>query len=103
MVQIAQNVVCNGAHEARQRMARWLLTTQDRVRRDEFPLTQQFLSQMLGLRRPTVSDIAGRLQNDGLIRYTRGRMTILDRPRLLRAACDCYTIVKGEFDSLMDL
>lgn len=102
MVQIAQNVVCNGAHDARQRAARWLLTTHDRVGRDNFQLTQDFLAQMLGVRRPTVSDTAQRLQEDGLIRYSRGQMTIIDRDGLTRVACDCYRIVKSEFDSLMD-
>jgi CRP-like cAMP-binding protein len=101
MVQIAQNVVCNATHSAEQRAARWLLTTQDRVGRSTFPLTQQFLSQMLALRRPTVSEIASRLQQQGLIRYSRGELTILDRRRLLRAGCPCYAIVKAEFDALI--
>jgi CRP-like cAMP-binding protein len=100
MVQIAQNVVCNTSHPLAQRAARWLLTTQDRVGQDEFPLTQQFLSQMLGARRPTVSDIAGKLQAQGLIRYSRGRLTITDRPGLEQAACGCYRIVRAEFDKL---
>lgn len=100
MVQIAQNVVCNGTHNAEQRAARWLLTTHDRVARDTFPLTQEFLSQMLAVRRPTVSEVAGRLQDQGLIRYSRGQMTITDRARLLEATCNCYAIVKREFDTL---
>lgn len=100
MVQIAQNVVCNSTHDAHQRAARWLLTTQDRVGRDDFPLTQEFLAQMLGLRRPTVSTIAGRLQAEGLIRYRRGRMTVVDRRRLVSASCRCYHVVKAEFESL---
>lgn len=100
MVQIAQNVVCNSTHTSEQRAARWLLTTGDRVGRDEFPLTQQFLAQMLGVRRPTVSEIAGRLQAQALIRYTRGVITITDRAGLERATCSCYRIVKAEFDHL---
>lgn len=100
MVQIAQNVVCNSTHAAEQRAARWLLTTQDRVGRDEFPLTQQFLAQMLGVRRPTVSEIASRLQAQALMRYTRGIITITDRAGLERATCDCYWVVKTEFDHL---
>jgi CRP-like cAMP-binding protein len=100
IVQIAQNVVCNGSHPVAERAARWLLTTQDRVAGDEFPLTQEFLSQMLGVRRPTVSETARKLQAEGLIRYQRGVMTILDRPGLERASCDCYAIVKAEFDAL---
>jgi CRP-like cAMP-binding protein len=98
MVQIAQNVVCNGSHAAVQRAARWLLTTQDRVGREEFPLTQEFLGQMLGVRRPTASETARQLQADGLIRYRRGKITITDRPGLERASCSCYGIVRAEFD-----
>jgi CRP-like cAMP-binding protein len=100
MVQIAQNVVCNGTHTTEQRAARWLLTTRDRVARDEFSLTQEFLGQMLGVRRPTVSEIAARLQADGLIRYTRGQLVITDPQRLRKASCECYAVVKAEFDAL---
>jgi CRP-like cAMP-binding protein len=100
MVQIAQNVVCNSTHAADQRAARWLLTTQDRVGTDEFPLTQEFWAQMLGVRRSTVSETAGRLQSAGLIRYARGIITITDRAGLERTTCHCYRIVKAEFDHL---
>lgn len=100
MVQVAQNVVCNSSHPADQRAARWLLTTQDRVGRDEFQLTQAFLAQMLGLRRPTVSDVARRLQSAGLIDYRRGIMRVLDRPGLEATTCQCYQIVRAEFDAL---
>lgn len=100
IVQIAQNVVCNNTHNAQQRAARWLLTTHDRVTSDEFPLTQEFLARMLGLRRPTVSEVAGALQTQGLIRYRRGVMTIVDRPALEAVACDCYAVVKAEFDEM---
>lgn len=101
MVQIAQNVVCNAAHDARRRAARWLLTTHDRVGRDDFELTQEFLAQMLGLRRPTVSDVARGLQAEGLIRYRRGQVNIVDRRRLLEVACGCYGIVRNEFQELL--
>jgi CRP-like cAMP-binding protein len=101
MVQIAQNVVCNSTHATEQRAARWLLTTQDRVGSDEFLLTQEFLAQMLGVRRPTVSEIASRLQATGLIRYTRGTITVTDRAGLERASCSCYRILKAEFDHRM--
>jgi CRP-like cAMP-binding protein len=101
IVQIAQSVICNSTHSAEQRACRWLLTTHDRVDRDQFPLTQEFLAQMLGVRRPTVSEIASRLQSEGLIRYTRGVITICDRPTLERATCDCYWIVKAEYDNLL--
>lgn len=100
MVQVAQNVVCNSSHPADQRAARWLLTTHDRVGRDEFPLTQDFLAQMLGLRRPTVSEIARRLQSAGLIDYSRGQMKVLDRAGLEARTCQCYQIVRGEFDAI---
>lgn len=100
MVQVSQNVVCNRSHPTKVRMARWLLTTQDRVGRGEFPLTQEFLAQMLGVHRPTVSDPAQRLQSEGLIRYRRGVITVTDRDGLERTACECYRIVKSEFDDL---
>jgi CRP-like cAMP-binding protein len=102
MVQIGQNVVCNSTHHLGQRAARWLLTTHDRVRRDEFVLTQNFLGQMLGATRPTVSQTARRLQSEGLIRYSRGRLTITDRPGLEQSSCNCYAIVRAEFDGLVN-
>lgn len=100
MVQIAQNVVCNNSHSVEQRAARWLLTTHDRVAGDEFGLTQQFLAQMLGVRRATVSHVAGGLQSRGLISYRRGVVSILDRAGLEALACECYFTVKAEFDAL---
>jgi CRP-like cAMP-binding protein len=100
MVQIAQNVVCNNTHDTRQRACRWLLTTHDRIGRDEFLLTQEFLAQMLGVHRPTVSQVASQLQSDGLIRYSRGVITILGRHGLEQAACQCYAIVRAEFDAM---
>lgn len=98
LVQVSQNVVCNSTHSAEQRAARWLLTTGDRVRRDTFPLTQDFLAQMLGVRRQTVSESASRLQADGLIQYSRGIVTISDRPSLEDTACECYRIIRFEFE-----
>jgi CRP-like cAMP-binding protein len=98
MVQIAQNVVCNSTHATVQRAARWLLTTRDRIGGEEFLLTQEFLGQMLGVRRPTASDTARQLQAAGLIRYSRDEITITDGPGLERASCSCYGIVKAEFD-----
>lgn len=98
MVQIAQNVVCSSTHVTAQRAARWLLTTRDRVGGEEFELTQEFLGQMLGVRRQTASEIARHLQAEGLIRYRRGNVTIADGPGLERAACSCYAVVKAEFD-----
>jgi CRP-like cAMP-binding protein len=100
MVQVAQNVVCNGSHPIVARMARWLAMTQDRVGREQFFLTQEFLGQMLGVRRPTVSETAQRIQASGLIRYSRGVITVIDRAGLEKAACDCYQIIKQEFDAV---
>jgi CRP-like cAMP-binding protein len=100
MVQLSQNVACNQTHSAEQRAARWLLTTGDRVRDDRFTLTQDFLAQMLGVRRSTVSEVASKLQADGLIEYSRGNVHLADRPRLEEVACPCYAVVKAEFDAL---
>lgn len=100
MVQVAQNVICNRSHTTEVRMARWLLTTQDRVGSNEFALTQEFLGQMLGVHRPTVSETAQRVQSQGLIRYRRGVITILDRAGLELVACECYRIVADEFGDM---
>jgi CRP-like cAMP-binding protein len=100
MVQVAQNVVCNRSHPTEARMARWLATTQDRVGRHVFPLTQEFLGQMLGVHRATVSATAQQIQADGIIHYCRGVITVIDRERLERKSCDCYRIIKAEFDDL---
>jgi CRP-like cAMP-binding protein len=100
MVLLAQNVACNRLHTTEERAARWLLMTADRVNADRFPLTQEFLAQMLGVRRATVSLTAGLLQNAGLISYRRGVITIDDRAGLHEVACDCYDIVRDEFDKV---
>ena len=99
--QVAQTTACNRVHLVEQRCARWLLQTHDRVGSDQFFLTQEFLAQMLGVRRSGVSAAAGLLQKAGLIRYARGRITILDRPGLESAACECYGVIKREFDRLL--
>jgi CRP-like cAMP-binding protein len=98
--QIAQNVACNRAHAVEQRCARWLLQTADRVGKEEFPLTQEFLGQMLGVRRATVNAAARALHDAGLITYRRGLITILDRAGLEAASCECYAIVAREFERL---
>lgn len=100
MVQMAQNVACIRAHPVEQRAARWLLTTHDRVGADTFPLTQEFLAQMLGVRRPTVSMTAQALSERGLITYRRGVLTIRDRDGLRAASCECYDIIRRETDRL---
>ena len=99
--QVAQAAFCNRAHTIEQRCARWLLMTHDRVGRDEFPLTHEFLSQMLGVRRAGVTVAAGMLQRAGMIRYARGIIRIEDRPALEAAACTCYAIIRREFERLI--
>jgi CRP-like cAMP-binding protein len=99
-VQIAQSAACMLHHSVSQRCARWLLMTHDRVDEDEFGLTQDLLAQMLGVRRASVSSAAGRLQAEGLIRYRRGSITVIDRAALERSSCECYGIIKAEYDRL---
>jgi CRP-like cAMP-binding protein len=92
-LQMRQAAACNRLHESCERLARWLLMAQDRLRSNSIPLTQEFLAQMLGIRRPSVSLAASVLQRAGVIRYTRGTVTILNRPCLETAACECYRAV----------
>jgi CRP-like cAMP-binding protein len=100
MFQIAQSAVCNPLHSVEQRCCRWLLMIRDRVQSDQFPLTHEFLSQMLGVRRASITVVAGRLQKAELIRYSRGQMTILDSLGLEAVSCQCYRLVKEEEDRL---
>jgi CRP-like cAMP-binding protein len=95
--QIAQGLACNQRHAVGPRCARWLLMAHDRVGEDRFELTQGFLGQMLGVRRPTVSLTAQGLQSLGLIRYTRGIMTVVDRAGLESAACTCYAVMEADY------
>jgi Crp-like helix-turn-helix domain len=97
---VGQNVVCNQLHSAEERTARWLAHTHDRVSADTFPITQEFLALMLGVRRGAVSVSARILQRAGLIRYSRGHMTIIDPDGLHAAACECYGIIRRAFDQL---
>jgi CRP-like cAMP-binding protein len=97
----AQSSGCNRLHSMGQRCARWLLMVHDRVERDEFELTQAVLSQMLGVRRATVTEAALELQRAGAIDYSRGRITVVDRGVLERASCECYGIVRSAFDRLL--
>jgi CRP-like cAMP-binding protein len=99
--QIAQSAACNRAHAVRQRCACWLLMTHDRMDQDRFLLTQEFLGQMIGARRSGVSEVAGRLKDDGLIAYSRGTVTVLDRAGLEAASCECYRVVRTEYDRLL--
>jgi CRP-like cAMP-binding protein len=99
--QVSQTAACNRNHHVGERLARWLLTCHDRVHGDELKLTQEFIAEMLGSRRSGVSEAAMMLQGAGLIRYSRGHITILDREGLEEFACECYATVKVEFDRLL--
>jgi CRP-like cAMP-binding protein len=101
MTQIGQNAVCGQLHNIEARCARWLLLAHDDVDGDTFPLTQDYLAMMLGVTRPSVSDAAASLQRTGLISYVRGQMTILDRSGLEARSCECYGIVRREFERLL--
>jgi CRP-like cAMP-binding protein len=101
--QVAQTAACNRLHSIEQRLARWLLLTQDRVGRDEFVETQDFLSRMLGVRRAGVSVAASTLKQAGLIDYKRGIVFVLDRQGLEDYSCECYRIVKDEYDRYLAL
>jgi CRP-like cAMP-binding protein len=94
ITQISQTAVCNRLHAVEQRLCRWLLMCRDRVERDELEMTQEFISNMLGGRRETVTVAAGRLQDAGLIRYSRGHITIVDRRGLEAIVCECYLVVE---------
>jgi CRP-like cAMP-binding protein len=99
--QVAQSAACNHFHSIDQRCCRWLLMTHDRMQSDEFLLTQEFLAMMLGVQRTGVTVAASALQRAGLIRYSRGNVTIIDRRALLRRSCECYGTSKKEFDRLL--
>ena len=101
LAQVSQSAVCNRFHVVDARLARWLLMTADRLAANEFLLTQDFISNMLGVRREGVSKAAGLLQKHGLINYSRGRIRILDRAGLEAVSCECYRIVKDESDSYL--
>jgi CRP-like cAMP-binding protein len=101
LAQVQQSAACNALHEAEARFCRWLLQSRDRSDSDVVPITQEFLAQMLGVRRPSVTVAAGLLQRDGLISYQRGRIRIADRARLEAASCHCYQAVRADIDRLI--
>jgi CRP-like cAMP-binding protein len=101
-VMLGQTAACNAVHRIADRLARWLLLSQDSVQGDEFELTHEFLSQMLASERPSVTLAAGALQKRGLITYRRGKVTVKDRRALERAACECYGVVRRERTRLME-
>jgi CRP-like cAMP-binding protein len=101
VAQVEQSVACNAVHHVDARLARWLLQTADRVGAPIVPLTQEYLAVMLGVQRTTVSGSAAALRDLGLIRYSRGRVEVIDRPGLERKACECYTVCRQIFDDLL--
>lgn len=101
IIQIAQTAACNRSHPVGGRLARWLLMSHDRAMSDELRLTQEFIAVMLGTRRAGITEAAGKLQNEGMIKYSRGHITVLDRKKLESTSCECYQIVKNEFDRLL--
>jgi CRP-like cAMP-binding protein len=101
ITQMAQTAVCNRHHSVEQQLCRWLLLSLDRLSADELTMTQELIANMLGVRREGVTEAAGKLQRAGLIHYSRGHIKVLDRPRLEARVCECYQVVKTEFDRLL--
>ncbi len=101
ITQMAQTAVCNRHHSVDQQLCRWLLLSLDRLASNELTMTQELIANMLGVRREGVTEAAGKLQSAGLIRYRRGRITVLDRHALEARACECYQVVKSELDRLL--
>ena len=101
ITQMSQTAVCNRHHSLDQQLCRWLLLSLDRLQGNELVMTQELIANMLGVRREGVTEGALRLQQAGLIRYSRGRITVLDRPGLEQRTCECYAVVKKEYDRLL--
>jgi CRP-like cAMP-binding protein len=103
ITQMTQTAVCNRHHSVDQQLCRWLLLSLDRLSSNELVMTQELIANMLGVRREGVTEAAGRLQKLGIIKYSRGKITVLDRPRLEEMSCECYAAVKRESDRIADL
>ena len=101
ITQMAQTAVCNRHHTVEQQLCRWLLLSLDRLASNELTMTQELIANMLGVRREGVTEAASKLQKAGLIHYTRGKITVIDRPKLELRCCECYEVVKLEFDRLL--
>jgi CRP-like cAMP-binding protein len=101
ITQMAQTAVCNRHHAVEQQLCRWLLLSLDRLPSNELTMTQELIANMLGVRREGVTEAAGKLQASGLIKYSRGKVTVLDRPKLEARVCECYGVVKREYDRLL--
>jgi CRP-like cAMP-binding protein len=98
---MAQTAVCNRHHSVNQQLCRWLLLSLDRLHSNELRMTQELIANMLGVRREGVTAAAGELQRAGVIRYSRGKITVLDRTKLEQLSCECYSVVKKETDRLL--
>lgn len=101
IIQLGQTAACNRYHSVEQRFARWLLTVSDRIQQDEFQLTHEFISQMLGVRRTGVTEIASKFQKAGIIHYKRGLIKIISQAKLENAACECYWLIDREYARLL--
>ena len=101
LTQMAQTAVCNRHHSVDQQLCRWLLLSLDRLPSNDLSMTQELIANMLGVRREGVTEAAGKLQSAGLIHYSRGRITVLDRPGLESRVCECYDVVRKEFRRLL--
>jgi CRP-like cAMP-binding protein len=101
ITQMAQTAVCNRHHSIDQQLCRWLLLSLDRLPGNRLVMTQELIANMLGVRREGVTEAAGKLQKEGLVEYSRGQITVLDRPRLEQRSCECYAVVKAETDRLL--
>jgi CRP-like cAMP-binding protein len=101
ITQMAQTAVCNRHHSVEQQLCRWLLLSLDRLSSNELTMTQELIANMLGVRREGVTEAAGHLQAAGLIHYSRGKISVLDRPKLEARVCECYAVVKREYDRLL--
>jgi CRP-like cAMP-binding protein len=101
MTQMAQTAVCNRHHALDQQLCRWLLLSLDRMENSELVMTQELIANMLGVRREGVTEAAGKLQKDGVIQYSRGHISILSRAKLEARVCECYAVVKKEYDRLL--
>jgi CRP-like cAMP-binding protein len=102
LIHITQGAICNRLHSVEQRLARWVLEIDDRIRPEQLPVTHEFLAQMLGVRRASVTDAVAPLQSAGAIAHERGRIRVLDQARLTGLACECYGVVRQAYDDLLD-
>lgn len=103
LIQVGQTAACNRHHRLEQRFARWLLMVRDAIQKNEFPLTHEFISQMLGVRRTGVTEIAGKFQKAGIINYKRGAIEIIDNQKLETASCECYRVISQQFSDVLNI